>query len=151
MKKYINIFKVMIILIVFINTFFMLTITSFASDDSGGFLSEILGLGKNFLNTGEKEYQTDKPLDENALKVSSDYIYNVLLAIGIIAALIVGTIIGIKIIVGTVEEKAKIKEALVPYIIGCIVVFSAFAIWKQVINIGNALEDEVIEQKLEIK
>ena len=43
---------------------------------------------------------------------------------------------------GSIEGKAKIKEALVPYIIGCIVVFGAFFIWKTLVNIGNDLEGD---------
>lgn len=34
-------------------------------------------------------------------------------------------------------RKSKIKELMVPYIVGCIVMFSAFTIWKVVVTIGN--------------
>ena len=44
---------------------------------------------------------------------------------------------GIKFMIGSVEEKAEIKAALVPFVIGCIVVFGAFGIWKIVVTIGN--------------
>ena len=49
---------------------------------------------------------------------------------------------GIKLIKEAVEEKAKIKELMVPYIVGCIVMFSAFTIWKIVVTIGNQSLDE---------
>lgn len=45
-------------------------------------------------------------------------------------------------ITGSIEGKAKIKEALVPYIIGCIVVFGAFFIWRTLVNTGNSLEGD---------
>jgi hypothetical protein len=48
---------------------------------------------------------------------------------------LVGVILGIQFIVSATEGKAKIKEKLIPYCIGCIVVFGAFGIWKLVINI----------------
>ena len=39
----------------------------------------------------------------------------------------------------SVEEKANIKEVLVPYVVGCIVIFGAFAIWKLIVTIlGNS-------------
>ena len=41
---------------------------------------------------------------------------------------------------GSVEQKAKVKDSLVPYIVGCIVIFGAFGIWKLVIQILNNLE-----------
>ena len=62
-------------------------------------------------------------------------LYNALLIIGIIIAVIVGTILGIKFMIGSVEEKADIKKLLIPYIVGCIVVFGAFGIWKLVVTI----------------
>lgn len=48
---------------------------------------------------------------------------------------IVGIIIGIQFMVASAEDKAKVKEALVPYVIGCIVIFGAFTIWSTVVNI----------------
>ena len=60
----------------------------------------------------------------------------------ICVAVIIGAIIGVQFITGSIEGKAKIKEALVPYIIGCIVVFGAFFIWKTLVNIGNDLEGD---------
>ena len=37
--------------------------------------------------------------------------------------------------VGSIQEKADIKSALVWYVIGCLVVFGAFGIWKLVMSI----------------
>ena len=37
------------------------------------------------------------------------------------------------------EGKAQIKELLVPYIVGCIVVFGAFAIWKLLVTILSGM------------
>ena len=31
------------------------------------------------------------------------------------------------------ESKAQIKQSMIPFVIGCIVVFSAFGIWKAVV------------------
>lgn len=36
---------------------------------------------------------------------------------------------------GSVEQKAKVKDSLVPYVAGCIVIFGAFGIWKMVLII----------------
>ena len=37
--------------------------------------------------------------------------------------------------VGSVDQKAKVKDSLNPYIVGCIVIFGAFGIWKIVLTI----------------
>lgn len=80
----------------------------------------------------EEPYNTT---NESILKDASDFLYNLLLGIGIIVAVIVGVIIGIKFMMGSIEEKAEYKEMLLPYLISCAVVFGAFGIWKIVVNI----------------
>ena len=58
-----------------------------------------------------------------------------LVSIGIAVMLIVGTIIGIKFMIASAEEKAKVKEALIPYVVGCAVILGAFTIWEVVVII----------------
>lgn len=79
----------------------------------------------------------ESPIDQGALKSTSDYVYNVLFTIAVVLAFAVGMIIGIKFMFGSVDEQAKIKETLVPYVIGVFVVFASFTIWKIVVNIGE--------------
>lgn len=50
---------------------------------------------------------------------------------------IVGTILGIQFMVASAEDKAKVKEALIPYFIGCAIIFGGFTIWSIVVNIGQ--------------
>ena len=65
----------------------------------------------------------------------STTLYNILLVIAIIVAVIVGMVIGIKLMTGSISEKAKTKEMIIPYIAGCIVIFGAFAIWRIVVSV----------------
>ncbi len=74
-------------------------------------------------------------IDAGGLKTFSDTIYNTLLLIGMVIAVIIGTIIGIKFMMSSVEEKAKLKEILIVYVVGCIVLVGAFSIWKIIITI----------------
>ena len=69
------------------------------------------------------------------IKNLSDMIYNVLLILGTVIAVIVGSVLGIQFITGSVEQKAKVKDSLIPFVIGCVVIFGAFGIWKLVITI----------------
>ena len=69
------------------------------------------------------------------IKNLSDIIYNVLLILGMVIAVIVGSVLGIQFITGSVEQKAKVKDSLIPFVIGCVVIFGAFGIWKLVITI----------------
>ena len=42
--------------------------------------------------------------------------------------MIVGVVLGIQFITGSVEAKSKVKESLIPYFTGCVVIFGAFGI-----------------------
>lgn len=93
-------------------------------DSATGFLDE--GKDANYLT--QEEMQT-----------VVDTIYNVLLSICIVAALIMGIFIGIKFMTGSVEEQAQVKETLIPYIVGCSIAFGAFGIWKIMMEIINLI------------
>lgn len=83
--------------------------------------------------------EQNSTIKETELKNTSDYIFNLLLAIALIVAVIVGIILGMRFMVASVEEKAKIKETLIPYVVGCVVVFGAFAIWKLAVDVLSRL------------
>ena len=78
---------------------------------------------------------TDPTIDEKDLKTMSDTLYNAFLLVGIIIAAVIGLVIAIKFITGSVEQKAEVKKTLIPYVAGCIVIFGAFTIWKLVIDL----------------
>ena len=97
-------------------------------------LSDVISGGDSFIDAGK---DGSAKIDKGSLQNASSSIYNILLICGMIVAVLIGAILGIKFMIGSVEEKAEIKAALVPFVIGCIVVFGAFGIWKIVVTIGN--------------
>ena len=76
-----------------------------------------------------------KPPTGNEIQDVGGRILGVLQTVGVILAVIILVVLGIKYMFGSIEEQVKVKETLFPYLIGCIVVFSAFAIWKIVVNV----------------
>lgn len=84
----------------------------------------------SFLSSANEDMQ----VDQSKLKSASDSIYNIVTSIGMVASVVVGIILGIKFMMESAEDKANVKEGLIPYIVGCIVVFGAFGIWKIVIS-----------------
>lgn len=95
-------------------------------------VDDVVSDGDSFLG---KAKETSTVIDEAKLKDFSSDVYNLILAIGMVIAVAVGMILGIQFMISPVDEKAKIKEVLVVYFIGCIVLFGAFAIWKIVVAI----------------
>lgn len=121
--------KILIIIMVFI--MLMIPIKSFASAE----IDDVINDGDIFMNHA-KDPSTVINVDD-VKKVSGD-IYNIVFAVGLVIDVVVGLIIGIKFMISTVEEKAKIKEILTIYIIGSIVLFGSFTIWKITMGIlGN--------------
>lgn len=72
---------------------------------------------------------------KTVLQSFSKTFYNIMLTVGIFVAVIVGGILGIKFMVSGLEEKADIKKMLLIYLVGCIVVFGGFGIWKIIVDI----------------
>ena len=124
-----------VILVIFTILFMNIPFVSASGSEEGGSsiniddamqkADDFVGLGSSFQLSGVKD--------------ASDAIYSILLAIGGVVALCVGVFLGVKFMTSTVDEKAKVKESLIVYIIGCIVIFGAFGIWKLVIDMGNSL------------
>jgi len=98
-------------------------------------VDDMYNSGMNWISAGNA---TDN-VNEGNIKNVSDTIYSILLTIGIIVAVIIAAVLGVKFMMGTVEQQANIKEQLVPFLIGCVIVFGAFTIWKLVINIMQSL------------
>lgn len=110
-----------------------------ADDDSSGTSSteDILQGATDFINQGSG----NSPINEDKLKEGSDMIYNTLLAVGLVIAIIWTFYLGIKFMTGSVEEQAKVKESIKVFIIGCIVLFGAFGIWRLVLVLTRGIDD----------
>lgn len=100
-----------------------------SSGTSASTLEDMVSDGDSFVKQGEAQY------DEKELSKTSSVIYNILLTVGVFTSVIIGAILGIKLMISSAEEKAEVKKMLIPYIVGCIVVFGGFGIWKLVVNI----------------
>ena len=96
-------------------------------------IGDIFDGADDFIQSGVED--TNVTIEDSDLKPMSDLLYNTLLVIAIVVTVIVGMVIGIQFMTGSVEQKAKVKETLIPYIAGCIVIFGAFGIWKLVVEI----------------
>lgn len=58
------------------------------------------------------------------LKLKANIIFSVIRDIGIVLSVVMLIVLGIKYMLGSVEEKANYKETLLPYIIGAFLVFT---------------------------
>lgn len=102
-------------------------------DDTTDSLDDMMKDADAFLAQGELT------INNGSFQNFSSKMFNIFSIVGAAVALIVGIIIGIKYMTGSVEEKANYKQMLLPYLVGCIVVFAGFGIWALVINILNTM------------
>ena len=86
--------------------------------------------------TGSKD-TSDVDLDLDFI----DDITDLLRTAGIFLAVGVMMVLGIKYMSGSLEEKAQYKKTMIPYLIGCFLIFSASVIAPQIIEIFKDAKD----------
>lgn len=64
-------------------------------------------------------------------------IINIIQVVGIVVAIAVVLIIGIKYMTGSVEQKAEYKKVMIPYIIGAVLLVAGTSIVKVIFNTIN--------------
>ena len=94
--------------------------------------------GEITTGTGNNTATIGLPDDGKLNSIVSD-IYNILFPLGVAITVIIGGALGIKFMMASAEDKAKVKESLVPYVVGCVVIYGAFGIWKLAITIFSGL------------
>lgn len=105
---------------------------SYGLSNPGGMVTD----ADDFIGIGNKGSTV---INKGDIKAVSDSIYNILLIIATVLAVGIISILGIKYMIGSAEGKAEVKDSLIPFIVGCIVVFGSFTIWKVVILMTNNL------------
>ena len=63
----------------------------------------------------------------------------ILQTVGVVAAVVILMVLGIKYMMGSAEEKAEYKKTMIPYIVGAILIFGASTIANMVYNFANGL------------
>ena len=58
--------------------------------------------------------------------------------VGIVVAVVILLILGIKYMIGSAEEKAEYKKTMIPYLVGAILIFASTTIVNVVYNMANA-------------
>ena len=131
------IFKIIIILIIFIlmQHIFAPIISKASTWDV------IIEKGDEFINNGKNKNEEDGKWNDSQTEIQTYHmqIYRILFVAAIVAAVIIGAILGIKFMTESVEGQAKVKEMLIPYVAGCIVAFGSFGIWKLVVTVLSSI------------
>lgn len=112
---------------------FILTLILIILLQSSVFALNIFSVGKDFINKGTSAGQIMEETIQNENIIVP--LFNLILGVGTIVAIVVGIVIAVKIMSGGVDAKAEVKQMLTPYIISVVVLVSAWTIWKIALNL----------------
>ena len=116
MKKLSKIFAVLLILAIA-----MVAFTTVANATAG-----------DVANIFQKAEESD--VDTGDMTTVAGNIVNIITWVGIIVAIIVLLVLGIKYMMGSAAEKAEYKKTMIPYLVGAVLIFGASAIAQAVVK-----------------
>ena len=136
MIKKTNIYKVIIL-------FLMIVMLGKNYVQADSLWDTIFNAGDDFLSQGRQNAQSQTQSttlgDGSTAEVNTrgnwQIVYNVLFALGIALSVIIGAILGIRLMFGSIEQQVKAKEILIPYVLGCFVIFGSFGLWKLAVTV----------------
>lgn len=111
--------------------------SSSASSSQMDSYSSINEKAKEFIDRGSKSETISQQKVEQDLKPLAQ----ILMGIAVLVLLSVGAILGVKYMISGADDRAKIKEKLIWYIVSAVLIFGAVAIFNIVINILNRVSD----------
>lgn len=131
-----KVLKIIVMLVIILNIFQEVCFAAVSFPSA----KDIFDSGKNFLTKGQ----------QGGTKFSDDDIINfvvplanILIAIGTIVIIAVFIIIGIKYMMATPEEAAKLKHQLIGTVVAGIVIFGAVMIWRIMYDIMESVENSL--------
>lgn len=116
MKKLSKIFAVLLILAIA-----MVAFTTVANASAG-----------DVANIFQKAEESN--VDTGDMTTVAGNIVNIITWVGIIVAIIVLLVLGIKYMMGSAAEKAEYKKTMIPYLVGAVLIFGASAIVQAVVK-----------------
>ena len=94
-------------------------------------LSEVFQVGEDFISEGS---ETDLNFIDDETVASVNDIGRFLTAVGLIILVCVTLIMGIKYMMATPNDKAKLKKRLIGLLIASFVIFFSYTIWSTIVN-----------------
>ena len=82
------------------------------------------------------ESANDKLNDDSGVATLGGQIVGIIQIIGIVVAVVILLVLGIKYMTGSAQEKAEYKKTMIPYIIGAILIFAASTIVNVIFNLA---------------
>lgn len=119
----------LIVALLIVLTIATISVSSFATSDAGNVLTQLTGTPSSAIETGK------------IINIGNSIIA-VVRIVGVVVAVVILLILGIKYMMGSAEEKADYKKSMIPYIVGAVLIFASTAIVGVVYDMANALNNK---------
>ena len=77
---------------------------------------------------------------QGSVQSIGNQIIGIITTVGVVVAVVVLLVLGIKYMMGSASEKAEYKKTMIPYLVGAILIFGASAITKVVVSLGSNIQ-----------
>ena len=77
--------------------------------------------------------------DDGGLATKAGQVMGMIRNVAVIASVIILMVLGVKYMLGSVEEKAEYKKTMMPYVIGCFLVFGITNILAIIVDITSGI------------
>lgn len=81
----------------------------------------------------------DPSTDVSKIGTIGNSIATIIRNVGIVLAVIIVMVLGLKYMIGSAQEKAEYKKTMIPYIVGAVLLFGASAIAQMVISFSGSV------------
>ena len=94
--------------------------------------------GIDAANIAGNLHGTESNAQNDVTKIGNQLI-GIITTVGVVVAVIILLILGIKYMMGSASEKAEYKKTMIPYLVGAILIFGASAITKVVVGLAQGI------------
>lgn len=127
MKRTIKLVSILLLVVVVSMT--LTTVVSAKTDDAKGINAAGIAGGLKGTTSGAQS---------DVVNIGNQLI-GIITTVGVVVAVIVLLILGIKYMMGSASEKAEYKKTMIPYLVGAILIFGASAITKVVVGLAQGI------------
>lgn len=131
MSKSVKIITTLLLVIMLVMSFSSVAFAGGSSASSSGQIGTVLGDINNAAN--------DKLNNDSGIATLGGQIVGIIQVVGIVIAVVILLILGIKYMTGSAQEKAEYKKTMIPYIVGAILIFAASTLVNVIFNLATSI------------
>ena len=130
MSKTVKVITTLILMVMLVMTFNSVAFAGGSSASSSGDISGVLqDIGTN----------ASGQVAAGDVSKLGGQIVGIIQVVGIVIAVVILLVLGIKYMTGSAQEKAEYKKTMIPYIIGAILIFAASTIVNVIFNLATSI------------